>query len=84
MKLQIYYSRFSSLHIERFTFYNILVSINKKSVPNFLNLMLTNKIFFESAYYYLVPVEIVVKLGSGNTKGGSITVPLTSCLTGLD
>ncbi len=21
---------------------------------------------------------------SGNTKGGSITVPLTSCLTGLD
>jgi len=23
-------------------------------------------------------------LGAGNTKGGSITVPLTSCLTGLD
>jgi len=23
-------------------------------------------------------------LKSGNTKGGSITVPLTSCLTGLD
>jgi hypothetical protein len=22
--------------------------------------------------------------GPGNTKGGSITVPLTSCLTGLD
>jgi len=22
--------------------------------------------------------------GTGNTKGGSITVPLTSCLTGLD
>ncbi len=22
--------------------------------------------------------------GAGNTKGGSITVPLTSCLTGLD
>ncbi len=22
--------------------------------------------------------------GSGNNKGGSITVPLTSCLTGLD
>ncbi len=23
-------------------------------------------------------------IGTGNTKGGSITVPLTSCLTGLD
>ena len=23
-------------------------------------------------------------LGAGNTKGGSMTVPLTSCLTGLD
>jgi hypothetical protein len=22
--------------------------------------------------------------GAGNTKGGSITVPLTSCLSGLD
>ncbi len=24
------------------------------------------------------------RIKSGNTKGGSITVPLTSCLTGLD
>jgi hypothetical protein len=24
------------------------------------------------------------KVEAGNTKGGSITVPLTSCLTGLD
>jgi hypothetical protein len=24
------------------------------------------------------------KVQPGNTKGGSITVPLTSCLTGLD
>jgi hypothetical protein len=23
-------------------------------------------------------------MNAGNTKGGSITVPLTSCLTGLD
>jgi hypothetical protein len=23
-------------------------------------------------------------MAAGNTKGGSITVPLTSCLTGLD
>jgi hypothetical protein len=23
-------------------------------------------------------------VGSGNTKGGSISVPLTSCLTGLE
>ncbi len=26
----------------------------------------------------------VSKLSPGNTKGGSITVPLTSCLTGLE
>ncbi len=26
----------------------------------------------------------VVNQKTGNTKGGSITVPLTSCLTGLD
>jgi hypothetical protein len=25
-----------------------------------------------------------LKVKSGNTKGGSITVPLTSCLTGLE
>jgi hypothetical protein len=28
------------------------------------------------------PAALTVK--SGNTKGGRITVPLTSCLTGLD
>ncbi len=27
---------------------------------------------------------VALLLYSGNTKGGSITVPLTSCLTGLD
>jgi hypothetical protein len=27
---------------------------------------------------------LVACVNSGNTKGGSITVPLTSCLTGLD
>jgi double-strand break repair protein MRE11 len=29
-------------------------------------------------------LELVTKLQAGNTKGGSITVPLTSCLIGLD
>ncbi len=28
--------------------------------------------------------EYGVKAKAGNTKGGSITVPLTSCLTGLE
>jgi len=28
--------------------------------------------------------EFEGKVKAGNTKGGSITVPLTSCLTGLD
>jgi hypothetical protein len=29
-------------------------------------------------------LPIMQKVKAGNTKGGSITVPLTSCLTGLD
>ena len=28
--------------------------------------------------------SVCFSMTSGNTKGGSITVPLTSCLTGLD
>ncbi len=28
--------------------------------------------------------NLLTMLASGNTEGGSITVPLTSCLTGLD
>jgi hypothetical protein len=28
--------------------------------------------------------EVGYRCGTGNTKGRSITVPLTSCLTGLD
>ncbi len=28
--------------------------------------------------------KVLVFLNAGNTKGGSITVPLASCLTGLD
>jgi hypothetical protein len=30
------------------------------------------------------PVTLTPNDNAGNTKGGSITVPLTSCLTGLE
>ncbi len=33
---------------------------------------------------FINPVDSVFMGGAGNTKGGSITVPLTSCLTGFD
>ncbi len=33
---------------------------------------------------YNTNVNYALKPEAGNTKGGSITVPLTSCLTGLD
>jgi hypothetical protein len=35
---------------------------------------------------FVVPIscENVVREKTGNTKGGSMTVPLTSCLTGLE
>jgi hypothetical protein len=33
--------------------------------------------------HYLMSAVLTL-VAAGNTKGGSITVPLTSCLTGLD
>ncbi len=35
----------------------------------------------QDVYVY---VRVCVDVWAGNTKGGSITLPLTSCLTGLD
>ncbi len=37
-------------------------------------------------YVLSFPLNLLAVVGvkPGNTKGGSITVPLTSCLTGLD
>ncbi len=32
----------------------------------------------------MTSIAYAVRLTAGNTKGGSITVPFTSCLTGLD
>ncbi len=37
-----------------------------------------------SSYFVCPPASRACALKPGNTKGGSITVPLTSCLTGLD
>jgi hypothetical protein len=31
-----------------------------------------------------LPIHLHMNINAGNTKGGSITVPLTSCLTGLE
>jgi hypothetical protein len=52
-------------------------------VSHFYNFFIL-KVFFvkkttsvKFGYYYYLKIP-------GNTKGGSITVPLTSCLTGLD
>ncbi len=36
------------------------------------------------AHIYYTPLERPARAKPGNTKGGSITVQLTSCLTGLD
>jgi hypothetical protein len=45
---------------------------------------LTRSLYFSSAIFsYGTPV-VILMVSSGNTQGGSITVPLTSCLTGLD
>ncbi len=37
----------------------------------------------EPIFLFRTPSPLL-KLGPGNTKGGSISVPLTSCLTGLE
>jgi hypothetical protein len=35
-------------------------------------------------HQFLKPFFLVIWVSAGNTKGGNITVQLTSCLTGLD
>jgi hypothetical protein len=32
----------------------------------------------------IMQVVVLLNVGTGNTKGGSIAVPLASCLTGLE
>jgi hypothetical protein len=51
------------------------ISLCVTSIKNYV-LKKTKKTYFEKKKIGIVR--------SGNTKGGSITVPLTSCLTGLD
>jgi hypothetical protein len=47
-------------------------------LKHFLNqILLENLVFFEIK-------KVVKSAKAGNTKGGGITVPLTSCLTGLE
>jgi uncharacterized membrane-anchored protein len=46
-------------------------------------LSLLSKILFFLDLVYLIKT-ITENLWAGNTKGGSITVTLTSCLTGLE
>jgi hypothetical protein len=40
----------------------------------------TGKKFYNIGLWW----QTLISLSSGNTKGGSITLPLTSCLTGMD
>ena len=51
------------------------------SIVNFLD-FLTNKKFFSRSSTLAFVLQLI--LSTGNTKGGGITVLLTSCLTGLD
>jgi hypothetical protein len=46
-----------------------------------VNLKAVNKLDLTWKQSFLI-IEMI--LSPGNTKGGSITVPLTSCLTGLE
>jgi hypothetical protein len=55
-------------------FAEIVTSLNWRSKLGRLSLADTSSI----------PYGTTLLVVSGNTKGGSITVPLTSCLTGLD
>ncbi len=43
-----------------------------------------NRSYLGRSYGKLGKPTVELKVGAGNTKGGSITVPLTSCLTGLE
>jgi len=39
---------------------------------------------FEAKSFVTLVVQLLELITPGNTKGGSITDPLTSCLTGLE
>jgi hypothetical protein len=64
----------------------VLTSSTKK---NLFSSTLFSESFFSLAQYLWVKLKkyltvLVLLHITGNTKGGSITVPLTSCLTGLE
>ncbi len=57
-------------------------SLNRLSLVSLVLISASLQMFYLSIcsfdqYCYLIPA-------TGNTKGGNITVPLTSCLTGLE
>ena len=58
-------------------FDNMLVAQNKLSV----SLRFSVETFKITIFLQFTPIGIIK---GGNTEGGSITVPLTSCLTGLE
>jgi hypothetical protein len=47
-------------------------------------LMFLAEKMFEAKSFVTLVVQLVELITPGNTKGGSITDPLTSCLTGLE
>jgi len=47
-------------------------------------LMFLAEKMFEAKSFVMLVVQLVELITPGNTKGGSITDPLTSCLTGLE
>jgi hypothetical protein len=54
-------------------------------VTTFLHLSPQVKMMQPGAYFIKIYTAVNKRTAlAGNTKGGSITVPLSSCLTGLD
>ncbi len=60
--------------------------LGKGKIPNIAVTYLEMLVKLENATAVRtsVSIYIIMRYQSGNTKGGSITVPLTSCLTGLE
>jgi hypothetical protein len=62
----------------------LIVMAPKKETLGILSSFLQDQLMATQAFYLSFFSHGYVNMTPGNTKGGSITVPLTSCLTGLD
>jgi hypothetical protein len=84
-----FWKLFTSSQIDK-TFLSSSLTLRNDRLPgfppvkNYLNEGPVWWILLQQLFIPILPENLRARLEPGNNKGGSITVPLTSCLTGLE